>query len=263
MKSTQMKLLQSAALVTAFSAATLALAQTPAPAAPAASSAPATPVPSPVADDRTSYLFGLSYGAQMRNAGITTQVSVDAIQRGIKDGLSGIEPTQDDGRQLQSFVTSVQKAATANNNAAAASFLAKNGKEKGVITTASGVEYKVLVAGDKKAPLIGSSDEVTVNYRGKLLDGSEFDSSYSRNKPQSFPVNGVIKGWQEALVLMRPGTKFQLWVPPALAYGDVSRPKIPGGSLLVFDVDVISAVNPAAAAAAPPTAPPGSPNSTH
>jgi FKBP-type peptidyl-prolyl cis-trans isomerase len=257
-----MKILQGAALLAAFSTATLAIAQTPPAAAPAVSPAPASSAAMPMADDRTSYLFGLSYGAQMRNAGITNQVSVDAIQRGIKDGLKGIEPTQDDGRQLQGFVTSVQKAATANNNAAAANFLGKNGKEKGVITTASGLEYKVSVAGDKKAPLIAGTDQVTVNYRGKLLDGSEFDSSFARGTPAVFPVNGVIKGWQEALVLMKPGAKFQLWVPPALAYGDTNRPKIPGGSLLLFDVEVVSAVNPAAAAP-PPTAPPGTPNPKH
>jgi FKBP-type peptidyl-prolyl cis-trans isomerase len=257
MNSTPMKVLQGAALLAAFSTAPFAIAQTPPPAA-----APAASTAMPMADDRTSYLFGLSYGAQMRNAGITNQVSVEAIQRGIKDGLQGIQPTQDDGRQLQGFVASVQKAATANNHAAAANFLAKNGKEKGVITTASGLQYKVSVAGDKKAPAIASTDQVTVNYRGKLLDGSEFDSSYTGGTPAVFPVNGVIKGWQEALVLMRPGSKFQLWVPPALAYGDATRPKIPGGSLLLFDVEVLSAVNPAAAVP-PPAAPPGSPNPTH
>lgn len=252
MNSTHLRLLQSAALAAAFSTSGLAMAQSP----PAATAA--APVPSPKADDRTSYLFGLSYGAQMRNAGITNQVSVEAIQRGIKDGLGGTDPTPDDGRQLQTFVNSVQKAATTNNNAAAAEFLAKNAKEKGVVSTASGLEYKVLAAGDKKAPLIASTDQVTVQYRGKLIDGSEFDSSYARGTPAVFPVNGVIKGWQEALVLMRPGSKFQLWVPPALAYGDTPRPKIPGGSLLVFDVEVVSAVNPAAAAP-PPAAPPGTP----
>ena len=255
MKSTHLNILQGAAFLAAFSTTCTAMAQTP----PAAA---ATPMVSPKADDRTSYLFGLSYGAQMRNAGITTQVSVEAIERGIKDGLSGKEPTQDDGRQLQGFVNAVQQAATANNKTAAAEFLAKNGKEKGVITTASGLQYKVTAAGDKKAPPIASSDQVTVQYRGKLLDGSEFDSSYSRGTPAVFPVNGVIKGWQEALVLMKPGSKFELWVPPALAYGDTTRPKIPGGSLLVFDVEVVSAVNPAAAAP-PPSAPPGTPNPTH
>jgi FKBP-type peptidyl-prolyl cis-trans isomerase len=253
MNSTHLKILQGAVLLAAFSTAGLSVAQSPPAATPAAAS-----TASPKADDRTSYLFGLSYGAQMRSAGITNQVSVDAIQRGIKDGLNGIEPTQDDGRQLQGFVNAVQKAATTNNNAAAAEFLAKNGKEKGVITTASGLEYKVMAAGDKKAPPIASTDQVTVQYRGKLLDGSEFDSSYSRGTPATFPVNGVIKGWQEALVLMKPGSKFQLWVPSALAYGDTPRPKIPGGSLLVFEVEVISAVNPAAAAP-PPAAPPGTP----
>jgi FKBP-type peptidyl-prolyl cis-trans isomerase len=254
MKSIHSKILQSAVLLAAFSTAGLCIAQSP----PAATPAATPPAANPKADDKTSYLFGLSYGAQMRNAGITNQVSVDAIQRGIKDGLNGKEPTQDDGRQLQSFVTSLQQAATGSNKAAAVEFLAKNGKEKGVITTASGLEYKVTAAGDKKAPPIASTDQVTVQYRGKLLDGSEFDSSYSRGTPAVFPVNGVIKGWQEALVLMKPGSKFQLWVPPALAYGDTPRPKIPGGSLLIFDVEVVSAVNPAAAAP-PPSAPPGTP----
>lgn len=259
MNSTQLKVLHGAALAAVIFTAGIAHAQTPPPATAAGAAAPVASPAMPMADDRTSYLFGLSYGAQMRNAGITNQVSVDAIQRGIQDGLKGIEPTQNDGRQLQAFVGSVQQAATATNNAAAATFLAKNGKEKGVITTASGLQYKVIAAGDKKAPLIASTDQVTVQYRGKLLDGSEFDSSYSRGTPAVFPVTGVIKGWQESLLLMRPGSKFQLWVPPALAYGDTPRPKIPGGSLLVFDVDVVSAANPAASAA-PAAAPPGTPS---
>ena len=108
-------------------------------------------------------------------------------------------------------------------------------------TTASGLQYKVLVPGDAKAPPIAATDEVTVNYRGKLLDGTEFDSSYTRGTPATFPVNGVIKGWQEALVLMKPGAKWELYVPPELGYGANPRPGIPANSLLIFDVDLISA----------------------
>src|SRR5260221_14284364 len=139
------------------------------------------------------------------------------------------------------------------NQAAAKDFLAKNGQEKGVKTTADGLQYKVLIPGDAKAPAVAPSDEVTVNYRGKLLDGSEFDSSYARGQPATFKVNGVIKGWQEALVLMKPGAKWQLFVPPELAYGPRSQQKIPSNSLLIFDVNVVSAE----AANAPPKAPPG------
>jgi FKBP-type peptidyl-prolyl cis-trans isomerase len=125
------------------------------------------------------------------------------------------------------------------------------------VTTATGLQYKILASGDKKAPPIGPTDKVTVHYRGKLLDGSEFDSSYSRNEPATFPVNGVIKGWQEALVMMKPGAKWQLFIPPELAYGTRAQAKIPANSLLIFEVNLLSAES----ASAPPKAPPGTPAS--
>ena len=148
-------------------------------------------------------------------------------------------------------------AASNHNKTAAQEFLASNGKKAGVQTTASGLEYKIEKPGGAKASKINAEDKVTVNYRGKLLDGSEFDSSYSRGQPATFPVTGVIKGWQEALVLMRPGAKWTLYVPPELAYGPNPRPGIPGNSLLVFDIDVLS-VKPRQAAPLPmPQKPPG------
>jgi FKBP-type peptidyl-prolyl cis-trans isomerase len=113
------------------------------------------------------------------------------------------------------------------------------------------MQYKILVAGDSNAAVVTPTDEVTVQYRGKLLDGSEFDSSYARGTPASFPVNGVIPGWQQALVLMKPGAKWQLFVPPELAYGAAPRPGIPGGSLLIFEVELLS-VKSSGAPAAPP-----------
>ena len=124
------------------------------------------------------------------------------------------------------------------NHTAAKSFLAENGKKKDIVTTASGLQYKVLAPGSGDSPK--STDQVTVNYRGTLLDGTEFDSSYKRGQPASFPVNGVIPGWQEALILMKPGAKWQLFVPPNLAYDLDSPPAIPPGSLLVFDVELLS-----------------------
>src|SRR5208282_2738685 len=161
----------------------------------------------------------------------------------------GKRSTQADRQQVQEYARSMMVAFSGRNKTAAEEFLTRNGHEKDVKTTATGLQYKVLLPGDAKAPAIAATDQVTVNYRGKLLDGTEFDSSYSRGMPATFPVNGVIKGWQEALVLMKPGAKWQLFVPPGLAYGDNPRPKIPGGSLLIFDVSLVSAE--AAAAPAP------------
>jgi FKBP-type peptidyl-prolyl cis-trans isomerase FklB len=226
------------------------LAQTPAPPPKTAPGADPGPPPS---IDQTSYLFGLTFGAQLHSVGIGNELTNEAVQRGIKDGLGGKQPTQADMQQLQKYVRGVSEAAAARNEAAANEYLARNGKEKGVITTASGLQYKVIAAGDKKAPPVTAADMVTVNYRGKLLDGTEFDSSYARGMPATFPVSGVIKGWQEALVLMKPGAKYQLVIPPGLAYGPQPKPQIPANSLLIFDVELISAQAPGNAA--PPAAP--------
>jgi FKBP-type peptidyl-prolyl cis-trans isomerase FklB len=244
-------------LVVLVAVATLGDAQTPPPAVkPPPTTAPgADPGPAPT-PDQISYLIGLTFGAQMHNTGITPDAVVpDAVIRGIKDGLQGKTPSATDQQQLQAYARSSGEAMAARNETAAKEFLAKNGKEKGMITTASGLQYKILAAGDKKAPPIANTDTVTVEYRGKLINGTEFDSSYSRGVPATFPVNGVIKGWQEALVLMKPGAKWQLFIPPELAYGPRTQAKIPSNSLLIFDVNVVSVE----AANAPPKAPPGTP----
>ena len=223
-------------------AAPLVGAQTPSPAPPAPpATAPAPETAATPNADQTGYLFGLTFGEQMHGVGITDQVSVDAIARGLKDGLQGRRSTPADRQQVQEFVRSVMEAAVVHNQAAAKDFLARNGHEKGVMTTASGLQYKVIAPGDRKAAAVVPTDAVTVQYRGKLLDGSEFDSTYARGAPVSFAVNGVIPGWQEALVLMKPGAKWQLFVPPELGYGASPKPGIPGGSLLIFDVELLSA----------------------
>jgi FKBP-type peptidyl-prolyl cis-trans isomerase len=247
--------------------APLAGAQTPSP-APTAPVAPTAPAPgAPAAADapadtsaeHTSYLFGLTFGEQLHSVGISTQVDQDAIARGIKDGLQGKKSSRADQQQIQGFVRTVMSETVANNKQAAKVFLEKNTREKGVKATADGLQYKVLIPGNAKAAAIQPTDEVTVQYRGKLLDGSEFDSSYARGVPATFKVNGVIKGWQEALVLMKPGSKWQLFVPPELAYDNSPRPGIPAGSLLIFEVELVS-VKPSES---PPTAasPPGMPPS--
>ena len=217
--------------------APLAVAQAPAPPPVAA---PPAPAPADTSSEHTGYLFGLTFGEQMHSVGITNQVDADAVARGVRDGLQGKKSTRADQQQIQEYVRSIMVAAAARNKAAAQEFLTKNGKEKTVKTTASGLEYKVLVPGDAKAAAVLATDEVSVNYRGKLLDGTEFDSSYARGTPATFKIDGVIKGWQEALILMKPGAKWQLFIPPDLAYGDTPRPGIPAGSLLIFEVELLS-----------------------
>ena len=255
------QLLQACSLIVLCGASLCAFAQTPAPnppgaqptpppahAAPPGAPAPAAPAaqpaPSPppaLTSEEASYLIGVNFGQSVHQFGITNEVSVDTIIRGLKDGMVGkkIEPT--DQRSLQAFIHSLMDAITQRNLKAGKDFLDKNTHEKGVVTTASGLQYKVLSAGDKKAPFPGPTDQVTVQYRGKLLDGSEFDSSYVNGKPTTFSVNGIIKGWQEALVLMKPGAKWQLWIPADLAYGNSPRPGIPAGSTLAFEVELVSA----------------------
>ena len=223
-------------------------------AGPAMRAAP-RPAPEPLTDDQASYLFGLTFGEQLRVIGVGTQVAPDAVMRGVKEGLQGKQSTTAQKQQIQEYVKTAMQAAAERNKAAATDFLAKNGAKKGVQTTASGLQYKVIKPGDAKAPAVAASDEVTVNYRGKLIDGTEFDSSYARGTPATFQVGGVIKGWQEALVLMKPGANYELYVPPDLAYGAQARPTIPANSLLIFDVELLSVKPKAAPAAAPAPAP--------
>ncbi len=191
--------------------------------------------------------IGLQMGEGLHRAGVGPgDIDVDAFVAGVRDGLGGKTSANEDRDRVQQFVNDLRARVLDRNHAEAKAFLAKNGKAAGVVTTASGLQYRIVEAGDGAAASPTANDKVTVNYRGKLLDSTEFDSSYARGTPASFPVNGVIKGWQEALQLMKPGAKWQLWVPPELAYDANSRPPIPPGSLLVFDVELISVAPPAA-----------------
>lgn len=200
--------------------------------------------PAPLSNEQAGYLFGLTFGEQLRGIGVTDQISPKDIARGVQDGLQGKKSTPADRQQVQEFARAMITAQQARNQKAALDFLGANRAKPDVKTTASGLQYKVLAPGDEKAPAITANDQVTVNYRGTLIDGSEFDSSYAHGKPVTFPVNGVIRGWQEALVMMKPGAKWELYVPPELAYGPQPRPGIPANSLLIFQIELISAKAP-------------------
>jgi FKBP-type peptidyl-prolyl cis-trans isomerase FkpA len=237
---------------------------TPAPAAAGAPAAkkPAAKAPAAAADatpkSKGSYAIGVSVGENLRRAKVASDsVSVERIAAGIRDSLAGkAQMSQEYQASIMALIQGARTAAAEPNHAAAAKFLADNGKQPGVTTTASGLEYKVISPGSGANPK--PTDQVSVNYKGMLLDGTEFDASAKHGGPAKFPVNGVIPGWQEALVLMKPGAKYELWIPPKLAYDLDSPPMIPPGSLLHFEVELLSVAPPAPppAAAAPPGHPP-------
>ena len=234
----------------------------PAPAAKAAPKKPAAAATDAAASEKNaiSYSLGVSMGDQLRSNGIASDaVNTQRLGQGVRDALDGkAKMSEADQKNIQQLVRNAQQGAADTNHAAAAKFLAENAKKPGVTTTASGLQYKVLTPGSGESPK--ATDEVTVNYRGTLLDGTEFDSSYKRGQPASFVLGRVIPGWTEGLQLMKPGAKYQLFVPPQLAYDMHARPGIPPGSLLIFEVELLSSkpAQPAAGAsgATPPTTPP-------
>lgn len=196
--------------------------------------------------DKVSYGIGLNIGKDFKEQEI--DVDVNLLARGIRDSIAGTEPALTDEQMREAFeefqkeIVAKQeaksKAAAEKNLKDGDAFMAENGKKEGVVTLPSGLQYKVIEEGSGKSPT--ATDTVTVNYRGTLVDGSEFDSSYKRGEPATFPVGGVIPGWTEALQLMKEGAKWQVVIPPALAYGERgAAPVIGPNSTLVFEVELI------------------------
>jgi FKBP-type peptidyl-prolyl cis-trans isomerase len=224
-------------------------------AAPGAHHKAGTSNPSGAGDVKSegSYSLGVLLGAIARRSGLTANdISFEKLTQGVRAATSGkVQPSPDDQQHVQRLIAQVQTAAAETNKAAARKFLAENARQPGVTTTASGLQYRIVSEGKGASPK--PTDTVTVNYKGTLLDGSVFDSSAAHGRPAVFPVNQVIKGWTEALLMMKPGAKWQLYIPPELAYGDRSpAPVVPPGSLLKFDVELLSfAATPAAGGGAP------------
>ena len=233
---------------------------TAAPTAPKSKSAKSGAAATAVgANSAASYGMGVSMGEQLCAGGVSpADINSERLLQGVRDGLAGkAKLTDADRKSINDLLRSSYEAQGDKNHRAAAAFLAENAKKPNVVTTASGLQYKVLNAGSGDAPK--ASDSVTVNYKGTLLDGTVFDSSYTRGEPATFQVNRVIPGWTEALQLMKPGAKYQLFIPPQLAYDLKSRPPIPPGSLLLFDVELLSVKPAAAAGAEAPAAPASTP----
>ena len=223
--------------------------------------------------DKASYSIGYDIGSTFKKQNI--DLNSDALFSGLKEGLAGKEASlskEEREKTLEAFQKEMMakqeaasKEAAAKNLAEGEKFLAENKKKEGVKTTASGLQYKVLKEGSGASPK--ETDTVVTNYKGTLLDGTEFDSSYKRNQPAEFPVNRVIKGWTEALQLMKPGSKYQLFIPAALAYGERGAGRDIGpNAALIFEVELISVKPPEPAATvapgAPATSPGGSPAGT-
>jgi FKBP-type peptidyl-prolyl cis-trans isomerase FklB len=191
---------------------------------------------------RLSYIIGMQIGQQLKSDGI--ELDEAAFMAAIKDAAAGNEP-QLSQQEMQATMQRMQAARAAKvqalgerNRVEGEKFLAANKGKEGVTELPSGLQYKVIKAGSGASPK--ATDTVEVHYRGTLLDGTEFDSSYSRGAPATFPVNGVIKGWQEALQAMNEGAKWQIFVPAKLAYGSRGAgSKIGPNATLIFDVELL------------------------
>jgi FKBP-type peptidyl-prolyl cis-trans isomerase FklB len=206
---------------------------------------------------RINYSLGYQIGGDFKRQGV--EINAAAVVRGIEDALSGAEPLMPP-EEMRSALVELKRKIVAEQQARmkqtelhaikeGREYRENYGKQKGVVTTPSGLRYKILKAGSGKTP--GPTDTVTVNYRGTLVNGKVFDSSYDKGKPATFKLNGVIKGWTEGLQHVQEGGKIQLVIPPELAYGN--RGPL-AHRTLIFDVELISVGAPTAGAATAPTA---------
>jgi FKBP-type peptidyl-prolyl cis-trans isomerase FklB len=200
--------------------------------------------------DKFSYALGMNLGTNLHKSAVPVDPNI--VFRGLKDALAGGKTalTEDQARAALSEVQNEMRkkqqeqmqAAGAVSKKEGDAFLAANKTKEGVVTLPSGLQYKILTQGTGPKP--AATDSVVCNYRGTLINGTEFDSSYKRGQPATFPVSGVIKGWTEALQLMPVGSKWQLFVPADLAYGERSpAPEIGPDSTLIFEVELLSIQN--------------------
>jgi FKBP-type peptidyl-prolyl cis-trans isomerase FklB len=195
---------------------------------------------------KLSYTIGMNLGNSWKNQDI--DVDMEFVTRGVKDVLSG-SPTLFNEQEAREIITAFQKELRTKqeekrkvqgekNKTEGATFLAENKGKPGVITLTSGLQYKVVTEGNGEIPK--ATDMVKVHYRGTLLDGTEFDSSIKRGQPAVFGVNRVVKGWTEALQLMKVGSKWQLFIPSDLAYGEMGSGRIAPNATLIFDVELLA-----------------------
>jgi len=196
--------------------------------------------------DKISYSIGLNIGQNFKQQSI--EINLNPLFKGIEDALLNRKPLMSNAeikatmdafkKQMMAKIKKKKEGAATQNVKTGKSFLEKNKMKKGVVTLPSGLQYRIVKEGSGIKPLL--TDTVVTHYRGKLLDGVEFDSSYKRGKPATFPVNGVIKGWTEALQLMTVGSKWELFIPADLAYGKNGAGNVIGpNATLIFDIELV------------------------
>lgn len=196
--------------------------------------------------DSVSYAMGVDIAKNLQRMGISlSDINIDAISAGMTAAVdpetSSLLSEEQKNNLTSAFFKELTAKKTAEATKKARAWLAENGKKEGVVTLPSGLQYKVLSAGPEEGAKPSASSKVTVHYEGRLTNGDVFDSSYKRGEPTTFGVGQVIKGWTEGLQLMRPGDKYQLYIPPELAYGQRGAPpKIGPWEALVFDVELVS-----------------------
>ncbi len=191
--------------------------------------------------EKVSYSLGVSIATNLQSQGFDS-LDTKALTHGFDDVLkkNGLQISEEQANTIiQEYMMRAKTAKASTNVEAGKKFLEENAKKAGVVTLPSGLQYQVITEGT--GPIPAATDKVTTHYHGTLIDGTVFDSSYERGQPASFPVNGVIQGWQEALQLMKVGSKWKLFVPANLAYGERGAGGTIGpNSTLVFDVELIS-----------------------
>jgi FKBP-type peptidyl-prolyl cis-trans isomerase len=196
--------------------------------------------------DKVSYSIGMNWGNMLRRESVDIDMAI--LTRAMKDAMAGVKPALTD-QQVREVMAAFQtelaakqnekrKEAGSKNKLEGETFLAENKKKEDVITLPSGLQYKVITAGTGKIPTL--KDKVLCHYRGTFVDGKEFDSSYTRGEPITFALTGVIKGWTEALQLMPVGSKWKLFIPSDIAYGEYGNGDIGPNTALVFDIELIS-----------------------
>ena len=201
----------------------------------------AAPAPLTTDEQKTVYALGLMMGQSISMFNLTP-AELELVKRALSDAAAGKPALElsEWGPKIQPLATSRSAAVAVKEKASSAAYLAKCAAEPGAVKTESGMVYRELKAGTGTSPK--ATDTVKVHYRGTLVNGTEFDSSYKRNEPAQFPLNGVIKCWTEGVQRMKVGGKSTLVCPSELAYGDQGRPSIPGGATLVFDIELLDIV---------------------
>jgi FKBP-type peptidyl-prolyl cis-trans isomerase FklB len=187
-------------------------------------------------NDKAIYSLGYDLGKELK--GHALELNSELLLQGINDAIEGNKPLVKTTSRNKALAQ-IRAQRVQHNLEQSQAFLAENAKKEGVVTLDSGLQYKVIQAGEGKSPQ--ATNGVTVNYRGRLIDGTEFDSSYDKGKPANFQVKKVIKGWHEALLLMKEGDKWELYIPPELGYGKRGlRNRIPPNSALIYEVELIA-----------------------